>query len=62
MELVLKIYQYLTGPEGAVVFAALFALSEALSLIPSVKASGVFQAVMNGLKYVKEKVFPPKLA
>lgn len=34
---------------SSVIFAALFFLSEALSLIPSVKANGVFQQVYKWL-------------
>ena len=37
----------------AVILAALFAVSEALSLIPQVKSNGVFQFVFNVLKKVK---------
>ncbi len=32
---------------------ALLALSEALSLIPAIKANGVFQMIVNVLKYIK---------
>jgi hypothetical protein len=38
--------------------AVLFGISEALALIPSVKANSVFQAVYNGLKFLKDKVMP----
>lgn len=33
-----------------IILGALFAVSEALSLIPSIKANGVFQAVLGVLK------------
>lgn len=33
----------------AVIIGALFAVSELLSLVPSVKANGIFQAVYNFL-------------
>lgn len=36
------------------VVAALLAISEGLSMIPAVKANGVFQAIYNILKSVKE--------
>ena len=36
------------------VVAALLAISEALSLIPSVKANGIFQVIVNGLKAVND--------
>lgn len=38
-----------------VVFVALFAVSEALALIPSVKANSVFQAVFSVLKKLAGK-------
>ena len=34
----------------AIIVAALFAVSEALALIPAVKANGVFQAIFEVLK------------
>lgn len=37
-------------------------ISEALSLIPSVKANGIFQAIWNGLKWAKEKFGQAKAA
>jgi len=38
------------------VVAVLGGISEALSLIPSIKANGVFQLVSNLLKSLKEKL------
>lgn len=58
MQAVLNVLEWLKGPNGALMFGMLFALSEAIGMIPSVKASGVFQAVVNGLKFVKEKLLP----
>ena len=40
----------------AILFGALFAVSEALALVPSIKANSVFQAFFNGLQLVKEKL------
>lgn len=37
----------------AEILAGMFFLSEALSLIPSIKANGVFQAIFNFLKQNK---------
>lgn len=34
----------------AIVFAVLFAVSEALSLIPGIQANGIFQMIWNVLK------------
>ena len=36
------------------VVAALLAVSEGLSLIPQLKANGIFQAIVNTLKSVKD--------
>ena len=36
------------------VVTALLAISEGLSLIPAVKSNGIFQAVYNGIKALKE--------
>lgn len=38
------------------IFGVLFGMSEALAVIPSVKANSVFQAVMNFLKSMKPPV------
>jgi hypothetical protein len=35
-----------------IILAALVTVSEALSLIPKVKANGVFQAIKNGIEKV----------
>lgn len=48
-------FSLLLGPDGAVIFGALWAVSEALSLIPAVKSNGVFQLVFNMLKKVRGK-------
>jgi hypothetical protein len=40
------------------VVSALLAISEGLSLIPSVKANGIFQALFNILKSIKEFLTP----
>ena len=45
--------QLLTSPLGAAILAALWGASEALSMIPAIKANGVFQLVWSILKYVK---------
>ncbi len=36
------------------IVTALLAMSEALSFIPWIKANGVFQAIANALKSIKE--------
>lgn len=60
METFLSVLTWLKGPNGATLFAALFGLSEAIGLIPSVKASGVFQAVVNGLGWIKANLLAKK--
>ena len=44
-----------------VVFACLFAISEALSVIPTIKANGVFQVIYNILKALVKTDNTPKL-
>lgn len=36
------------------IVSALLAVSEALSMIPSIKANGVFQAILNALGSIKD--------
>lgn len=38
----------------------LLVLSEALAYIPGVKANSIFQAIVNGLKKVKDLISKPK--
>ncbi len=42
-------------PTAFVIVTALFAVSEALSLIPQVKSNGIFQLVFNVIKKVAGK-------
>ena len=42
------------------IFGVLFGLSEAIGMIPSVQASGVFQSIFNALKWLKDQ-FAPKV-
>lgn len=44
--------------QGMVIMGALLSLSEALALIPGVKANSIFQAVVNGLSWLKDKLAP----
>jgi hypothetical protein len=39
----------------AIIFGVLFGISEALSLIPAVKANGIFQTIYNLLKTLAGK-------
>jgi len=54
MEFIAQLFAFFNGPNVAVIFAALFALSEALALIPSIKSNSVFQAIVEGLKKLKD--------
>lgn len=40
----------LTTEQWLIIAGALFAISEALSLIPSFKSNGIFQLIQNALK------------
>lgn len=44
------VWDFLQSPAGAAIFAALFGLSEALAMIPWIRANNVYQAVANILK------------
>jgi hypothetical protein len=51
--------EWMMNPEfWMIALAVLFGISESLSMIPQVKSNGVFQAVYNILKFLKEKVSP----
>jgi hypothetical protein len=39
-----------------VIVGFLFAASEVLALVPSIKSNSVFQLIYNGLKKIKEKL------
>lgn len=45
----------LTTEQWLIIAGALFAISEALSLIPSVKSNSVFQLIQNALKKILGK-------
>ncbi len=53
MQFIYDLIAFLNGANMGVIFAALFAMSEALALIPFVKSNGVFQAVVEALKSLK---------
>jgi len=61
MEFIMKLYQWIQGPDAAIYFAALFAMYEALSMIPAIKANGVFQFIKNGIVWLKDNVFKTKV-
>ena len=45
---------------GMIIIGVLFGISEALALIPAIRANSVFQLVYNALKSIKDKFLPPK--
>jgi hypothetical protein len=49
------IMQNVTQEQITIVSIALLAVSEALSLIPAIKANGVFQAIFNVIKIITGK-------
>jgi hypothetical protein len=56
------ILEFLSNKDNlAIIFAVLFALSEAIGLIPSVKQSSVFQIVMDVLRKMRDFLLPPKV-
>lgn len=57
-----KLLDFLQGNQVAVILGCLWAMSEGLAQIPSVEANSVFQAIHNGLKWLKDKLSPaPKV-
>lgn len=60
MEFMKSVIEWLSGPNGAILFAVLFGVSEALAAIPAVKANSVFQWIVNLIKWMKEKFQPAK--
>ncbi len=42
--------------DGLLYVSVLLAVSESLAAIPAVKANSIYQAVSNGLKWIKDKL------
>lgn len=57
MAILLAIYAWFLA-HGLIILGALLATSEALALIPGVAANSVFQAVVNGVRWIKAQIFP----
>lgn len=53
-----KIFEFLHGDKITLILGCLFAVSEGLAQIPSLKSNSVLQAISNGLKWVKDKLAP----
>lgn len=47
--------EYLTNENALIIIAALLAVSEALALIPKLKANSIFQLIVNVLKGIAKK-------
>lgn len=58
MEKLMALWAQLMAPENVVYWAALFGLSEALDMIPQLKASSVWKLVYGALKWMKGKLLP----
>jgi len=56
MEWLTKAWEWFNGGNGLIVIAALLGISEVLALIPQLKSNSVFQAIINGIKWIKEKL------
>jgi len=54
MDKVTLVIEWLKGDGGLMLLGALLAISEFLSVFPKVKSNGVFQFLVNGLKWVKD--------
>ena len=53
MELVTNVWSWLQSEQGALLFAALWGMSEFLSSFQGVQSNSVFQLFKNGLEKVK---------
>lgn len=51
----MQVIQYLQGVNWALVLGVLFAMSEALGMIPAVQANSVFQLVVGVIKKLAGK-------
>jgi len=56
MEFLNSVIAFFQGDVVMTIVITLLAISEALGSIPSIKANGVFTAIVNGLKWLKDKV------
>lgn len=56
MQIISHVSEAYSNGTLAIILAALLAISEALALIPGVKANSIFQAIYNGGKSVLGKL------
>lgn len=59
VEFITAVIAWAQSPQAAVVFFALWAISEALASIPSIEANSIFQLVKKGIAWLVAK-FPKK--
>lgn len=57
MELFKDVYEWIAGPNGALLFAVLFGISEAIGLYPNIESNSVYQVVKKAIVWLKNK-FP----
>ncbi len=55
IQLIWTVWDFLSSPQGAAIFAGLFTISEALASIPGIQSNSVFQAVSNAIKKLAGK-------
>lgn len=55
LQIAWQVWDWLSTPTAAALFASLFAVSEALAAIPGVQSNSVFQAVSSILKKLAKK-------
>ena len=61
MQFLNHVLSFLQSESFAMGILVLFGISESLAQIPSVKANSVFQLLVQGLNFIKNKVIKPKL-
>lgn len=53
------ILNFFSGANWVMVFGVLFAISEALAMIPAIKSNGVFQMLLSLFAKLAGKTLPP---
>lgn len=56
MEFITQAWEWLSGPNGVVLFGALFAISEFLGVFDKIQSNGVFQVIKKGIKWILAKL------
>lgn len=58
MDKFLSVYHWLSSPNGAIFFAVLWGLDNALAAIPWISSNNLFQILSKGIKWAKDKFAP----